>query len=159
MRHNALCYCKQDWCNLYGLREKYCQRLFIISPPGLASSFLLNRNFSKGVRFSNKIFPEVALKKTCQHIFQQITTPPQSPHLDHDQDRAAAFSIYLVNDDLEHTWMLNVRTNKCVRTNICKKSVFVVSVRNINICGRIPCRPTLWEKLGQVELGQAPSWV
>ena len=31
----------------------------------------------------------------------------------------------------------HVRTNKCVRTNICKKSVFVVSVRNINICGRI----------------------
>ena len=22
-----------------------------------------------------------------------------------------------------------------------------------------PCRPTLWDKLGQVELGQAPSWV
>ena len=31
----------------------------------------------------------------------------------------------------------HVRTNKCVRTNICKKSVFVVSVRIINICGRI----------------------
>ena len=31
----------------------------------------------------------------------------------------------------------HLRTNKCVRTNICKKSVFVVSVRNINICGRI----------------------
>jgi len=31
----------------------------------------------------------------------------------------------------------HVRTNKRERTNICKKSVFVVSVRNINICGRI----------------------
>ena len=31
----------------------------------------------------------------------------------------------------------HLRTNKCVRTNICKKSVFVVSVRKINICGRI----------------------
>jgi len=31
----------------------------------------------------------------------------------------------------------DTRTNKCVRTNICKKSVFVVSIRNINICGRI----------------------
>ena len=39
------------------------------------------------------------------------------------------------------TWSIhecwNVRTNKCVRTNICKKSVFIVSVRNINNCGRI----------------------
>jgi len=31
----------------------------------------------------------------------------------------------------------HLRTNKCIRTNICKTSVFVVSVRNINICGRI----------------------
>jgi len=31
----------------------------------------------------------------------------------------------------------HVRTNKCARTNICKTSVFVVSVRNINIFGRI----------------------
>jgi len=31
----------------------------------------------------------------------------------------------------------HVRTNRCVRTNICKKSVFVVSVRNINICGSL----------------------
>ena len=31
----------------------------------------------------------------------------------------------------------HVRTNKCVQTNICKTSVFVVSVRNINIFGRI----------------------
>ena len=30
----------------------------------------------------------------------------------------------------------HVRTNKCVRTNICRKLVFAVSVRNINICGR-----------------------
>ena len=30
----------------------------------------------------------------------------------------------------------HLRTNKCVRTNICKKSVFV-SVRNTNICARI----------------------
>ena len=39
------------------------------------------------------------------------------------------------------------RTNKCVRTHICEKSVFVVSVRNINICGRIP-RPCslIWDK-------------
>jgi len=35
-----------------------------------------------------------------------------------------------------HEWW-HVRTNKCVRTNICKKSVFAVSVKNINICGRI----------------------
>jgi len=41
----------------------------------------------------------------------------------------------------------HVRTNKCVRNNICKKSVFVVFVRNINICGRIP-RPSspIWDK-------------
>jgi len=31
----------------------------------------------------------------------------------------------------------HVRTNKCVRTNICKKLVFVVSIRNKNICERI----------------------
>jgi len=31
----------------------------------------------------------------------------------------------------------HLRTNKCVRSDICKKSVFVVSVRNINISGRI----------------------
>jgi len=31
-----------------------------IPPPGLASSSPLHRNFSKGVRFSNKNFPEVA---------------------------------------------------------------------------------------------------
>ena len=44
-----------------------------------------------------------------------------------------------------HEWW-HVRTNKCVRPNICKKSVFVVSVRNINICGRILTQSTglLW---------------
>ena len=31
----------------------------------------------------------------------------------------------------------SVRTNECVRTNMCKTSVFVVSIRNINICGKI----------------------
>jgi len=31
----------------------------------------------------------------------------------------------------------HVRTNKCVLTNICKTSVFVFSVRNVNNCGRI----------------------
>ena len=55
---------------------------------------ILKQKFPRGGR---------PLIKTFQHIFHQITTPPRSPHLDHDQDRAAAFSIYLVNDDQEHT--------------------------------------------------------
>ena len=41
----------------------------------------------------------------------------------------------MMTRSIHECWHL--RTNKCVRTNICKKSVFVVSVRNINICGRI----------------------
>jgi len=38
LRHNALCYRKQDWCSLYGLWEKYFRRMFIIPSPGLVSS-------------------------------------------------------------------------------------------------------------------------
>jgi len=75
-------------------------------------------------------------KKRVSMLFTELLLLP-CHHLDHNEDRAAAFSTYLVNDDLEHTWMWNVRTNNCVRTNICKKSVFAVSIRNINIYGRI----------------------
>jgi len=43
--------------------------MFIIPPPGLASSFPKRRNFSKGVRFSNKNFPEVAPQKNVSAYF------------------------------------------------------------------------------------------
>jgi len=43
--------------------------MFIIPPPGLASSFVLNRNFSKGVRFSNKNFPELVPQKNVSAYF------------------------------------------------------------------------------------------
>jgi len=49
------------------------------------------------------------LKKTCQHIFHQITTPPRSSDINLHPDRAAAFSTYLVNDDQEHTWLLTCK--------------------------------------------------
>jgi len=52
-----------------GFREKYCRQMFIIPPPGLASSFPLDQNFSKGVRFSNKNFPEVVPQKTVSAYF------------------------------------------------------------------------------------------
>jgi len=110
--------------------------MFIIPPPSLASSFQIGRNFSKGVRFSNKISQKWPFKKTCQHILHQITTPPRSPHLDHDQDRLRFRYILSMMTRRIHEWW-NSRSNKCVRTNKCKKSVFVVIVRNINICGRI----------------------
>ena len=71
------------------------------SRPGL---FISDRPefLERGEVFKQK-FPRGGPQKTCQHIFHQITTPPQSPHLDHDQDRADAFSTCLVNDDQEHT--------------------------------------------------------
>jgi len=50
----------------------------IIPPPGLASSFPLDRNFSKEASSSNSFSRSFPLKKTCQHIFCQITTPPRS---------------------------------------------------------------------------------
>jgi len=56
----------------------------------------------RGEVFKQK-FPGGPLKKTRQHIFHQISTPPRSPHLNHDQDRAAAFWTYLVNNDQEYT--------------------------------------------------------
>jgi len=105
------------------------------SRPGLIPSD--RPEFLERGELSKQKFPGGGPQKNVSAYFHQITTPPRSPHLDHDQDRAAAFSIYLVNDDLDHTWMWHVRTNKRVRTNICKTSVFVVFVRNINICGRI----------------------
>jgi len=43
--------------------------MFIIPPSGLASSFPLDWNFSKGVRFSNKIFPELAPQKKVSACF------------------------------------------------------------------------------------------
>jgi len=43
--------------------------MFIIPPPGLASSFPLDMNFSKGVRFSNQNFPEVAPQKNVSAYF------------------------------------------------------------------------------------------
>jgi len=73
-----------------------CGRIFfthfyIIPPPGLACTFPKQRNFSRGARFSNKNFPELAPQKNV------------SAHLNPDPDRAAAFSKYLVNDDQEQT--------------------------------------------------------
>jgi len=43
--------------------------MFIIPPPGLASSFLLDWNFSKGVRFSNKNFPKLTPQKNVSAYF------------------------------------------------------------------------------------------
>jgi len=43
--------------------------MFIIPPPGLASSYLIDRNFSKGVRFSNKHFPELAPQNKVSAYF------------------------------------------------------------------------------------------
>jgi len=43
--------------------------MFIIPPPGLASSFPIDWNFSKGVRFSNKKFPEVVPQKNVSAYF------------------------------------------------------------------------------------------
>jgi len=43
--------------------------MFIIPPPGLASSFAQHRNFSKGVRVSDKNFPEVAPQKNVSAYF------------------------------------------------------------------------------------------
>jgi len=57
----------------------------------------------RGEVFKQK-FPGVGpSQKTCEHTFHQITTPPRPSHLNHDQDRAAAFSTYLVNDDQKYT--------------------------------------------------------
>jgi len=47
----------------------FYERMFIIPPPGLASSFLRSRNFSKEVRFSNKKFPDVAPHKNVSAYF------------------------------------------------------------------------------------------
>jgi len=43
--------------------------MFIIPPLGLASSFPLDWNFSKGVRFLNKKFPELATQKNVSAYF------------------------------------------------------------------------------------------
>jgi len=93
--------------------------------------------FERGEVFKQKIPRGGPSKKTCQRIFHQITTPSRSPHLDHDQDRALRFRYIwsMMTRSIHECW--HVRTNECVRTNICKKSVFVVSIRHINICGKI----------------------
>jgi len=46
--------------------------MFIIPPPGLASSFPQDQNFSKGVSFSNKIFPEIAPQKNLSAFFHHV---------------------------------------------------------------------------------------
>jgi len=77
--------------------------MFMIPLPGLASSFSLDQNFSTEVRFLNKNVPQVAPQKNVSANFSPNYYTVPVPHLDHDQDRAAAFSIYLVNDDQDHT--------------------------------------------------------
>jgi len=79
MKHNALCCSKQDRSELYGVQKTFFvlfRPFFILLPPGLASSFPADQNFSKGASFSNS--PSWPLKNMCQHIFHQITTPPWS---------------------------------------------------------------------------------
>jgi len=138
--HTALCYHKQNWNNLYGLREKFFRRIFIIPPPDLASSCPQHWNFSKGARFSNKNFPELAPQKNVSACFSpdHYTVPVLSLE--------TLIMIQIMRLYFRHIWSMiarsihdcwQVRTNKCVRTNICKTSVFVFSVRNINIFGRL----------------------
>jgi len=50
--------------------------LFLLPPPGLASSFLLRRNFLEGACFPNNFAESSPLKKMRQHIFRQNITPP-----------------------------------------------------------------------------------
>jgi len=80
-KSNALCCSKQDRSKLYGLRESFTDLFSYLAPPGLASSFPFDRNFSKEASFSNKFSRDWPLKNLCQHTFHQITTPPRaSPH-------------------------------------------------------------------------------
>jgi len=77
------------------------------------------------------------LKKTCQHIFHQITTPPRSLTWTMIQIERLHFRHIwsMMTRSIHDCW--HVRTNKCVRTNMCKTSVFFFSVENTNIFGRI----------------------
>jgi len=53
------------------------------------------------------------------------------------------------------------------KKSLCNRSQFrtlllphrLIKIRLSHQNSSRPCRPTLWDKLGQVELGQAPSWV
>jgi len=65
---HALCCLKQDWSKLYSLREIFFKLFSYYPPPGLASFFPVDRNFSKGASFSN-IFSRSWLLKNCVSIF------------------------------------------------------------------------------------------
>jgi len=57
---------------MYDLRPISCVALSTFLHPFLASSYPLNRNFSKRASFPRNL----TLQKLCRHFFHQITTSP-----------------------------------------------------------------------------------
>ena len=101
---------------------------------GQDSLFLsVRKEFLERVEFI--FFRSWPLKKTCQHIFHQITPSSWSSHLNRHPDRAAAFSTYLVNNDQEHTWCLTCK-NQYVCINTFETSFDESPLGNINIFWR-----------------------
>ena len=60
----------------YMVCRRLFSNLFHILPPGLASSFPLDRNLSKGASFSNIFSWSQPLKKLCQNIFTRLLHRP-----------------------------------------------------------------------------------
>jgi len=63
---NALCCNKQSWCKLYSSRQTFSNNFSIIPPPGLASSFLHDWNFSKGASFPDTFGSKKNAKSSLQ---------------------------------------------------------------------------------------------
>jgi len=75
MKPHALCCSKQDSIQAIWFAGDLFDSFSYYPPPGLASSFPHDQNFSIRASLS---WP---LQKLCQHIFHQVTTPPRSSPL------------------------------------------------------------------------------
>jgi len=134
--HTALFYDKQDWRNLYGLRNKFFWRIFIYPLPTWPLHFRKSGISRKGRGFRTKISGGGPSKKRVSMFFTRLL---------HHPGPLTWTMIQIERLHFRHIWSMmtrsihdcwHVRTNKCVRTNICQKSVFVFSVKNINNLGR-----------------------
>jgi len=92
--------------------------------------------FERGEFFRQNFLTVGPSKKFVRIFWPDYYTAPVLSLKPASRSSGCVFDIFaMMTRSVHHCW--HVRTNKCVQTNICKTSVFVFSVRNVYIFGRI----------------------
>jgi len=89
--------------------------------------------------------------------------PHSSPGIHNKIEREMIISKFWIRNvtrilPTENYFIPKCFTKQSFHLSKCREVLQVLSLSAQEWTNPWPCRPTLWDKLGQVELGQTPSW-